>query len=333
MTTRLALVMGDPAGIGGELMAKLLADPPLPRGAKVIVIGDRRVLQAGEAVAGAKLDLPIVTSVEAALSSNEPIVVLDTGNLDPATIRMGQVSAAGGRSVLDNLSTALRMARDGQVHAITFTPFNKQALKLGGNPFNDELEFMRHELGTDDEVGEFNVMDDLWNARVTSHVPLRAVADLLSVERIVARLQLTERTMRETGVTNPRIAVAALNPHGGEGGAFGHEDDAVIAPAVEEAKKLGLDVSGPFPSDTVFLRARDGHFDAVLTMYHDQGQIAIKLLGFERGVTLLAGLQVPITTPAHGTAYDIAGAGKANLEPTRRALALACTLAKAGAPH
>lgn len=333
MTTRLALVMGDPAGIGGELMAKLLAEPPLPQDAKVIVVGDRRVLQAGAAVAGANLDLPGVASVEAALSSNEAIVLLDTGNLDPATIRMGEVSATGGRSVLDNLSTALRMARDGQVDAITFTPFNKQALKLGGNPFNDELEFMRHELAADDEVGEFNVMDDLWNARVTSHVPLRAVADLLSVERIVARLQLTDRTMRATGVADPRIAVAALNPHGGEGGAFGHEDDAIIAPAVEEARKFGLDVSGPFPSDTVFLRARDGHFDAVLTMYHDQGQIAIKLLGFERGVTLLAGLQVPITTPAHGTAYDIAGAGKANLEPTRRALSLAFMLAKAGAAN
>jgi 4-hydroxythreonine-4-phosphate dehydrogenase len=330
MTARLALVMGDPAGVGAELMAKLLAGPPLPPDAKVIIVGDRRVLRAGEAIAGVDLGLPSVATVEAALASNEPIVVLDMGNLDPSSIRMGEVSAAGGKSVLDNLSTALRMARDGQVDAITFTPFNKQALKLGGNPFNDELEFMTHELGAQDAVGEFNVMDHLWNARVTSHVPLREVADLLSVERIVSRLQLTDRTMRATGIANPRIAVAALNPHGGEGGAFGHEDDAVIAPAVAEAKRLGLDVSGPFPSDTVFLRARDGHFDAVLTMYHDQGQIAIKLLGFDKGVTLLAGLQIPITTPAHGTAYDIAGAGKANLEPTRRALALAHTLAAAG---
>ena len=329
MSTRLALVIGDPAGVGGELMAKLLADPGLPPDSRVIVIGDRRVLKAGEAVAGSVLSLPSVDSVEAALASNAPIVVLDMANLDPATIRMGEVSAAGGRSVLENLATALKLAREGKVDAITFTPFNKQALKLGGNPFNDELEFMVDELGCVGTVGEFNVMDHLWNARVTSHVPIREVADLLSVERIVSRLHLTDQTMRAAGFEHPRIAVAALNPHAGEGGAFGHEDDAIIAPAVVQAKAEGLDVSGPFPSDTVFLRARDGHFDAVLTMYHDQGQIAIKLLGFEYGVTLLAGMQVPITTPAHGTAYDIAGAGKANLEPTRRAFALACALSQA----
>jgi 4-hydroxythreonine-4-phosphate dehydrogenase len=328
MSTRLALVIGDPAGVGGELMAKLLADPGLPPDSRVIVIGDRRVLKAGEAVAGSNLSLPSVDSVEAALASNAPIVFLDMANLDPSTIRMGEVSAAGGRSVLENLATALKLAREGKVDAITFTPFNKQALKLGGNPFNDELEFMVDELGCDGTVGEFNVMDHLWNARVTSHVPIREVADLLSVERIVSRLHLTDQTMRAAGFAHPRIAVAALNPHAGEGGAFGHEDDAIIAPAVVQAKAEGLDVGGPFPSDTVFLRARDGHFDAVLTMYHDQGQIAIKLLGFEYGVTLLAGMQVPITTPAHGTAYDIAGVGKANLEPTRRAFALACALSQ-----
>ncbi len=333
MTTRLAWVMGDPAGVGAELMAGLLAQVDLPGDAKVVVIGDRRVLRAGEAVVGAQLDLPVVTDLEAALASNAPVVVLDLGNLDPATIERGQVSAAGGASVLENLRLAMRLAREGRVDAVSFTPFNKQALKLGGNPFNDELEFMLHELGVDDVVGEFNVADALWNARVTSHVPLREVAGLLSVERIVDRLHLTDRTMRAAGIANPRIVVAALNPHAGEGGAFGHEDDAIIAPAVERAKAEGLDVAGPFPSDTVFLRARDGQYDAVLTMFHDQGQIAIKLLGFDKGVTVLAGLPVPITTPAHGTAYDIAGQGKANPEPTRRAFAMACALAEAKAAH
>lgn len=329
MTTRLALVTGDPAGIGAELMAGLLADRPLQDHARIVVIGDRRVLRAGEKVAGVELDLPVVTTVEAALASNAPVVVLDAGNLDPSTIRVGEVSAEGGRSVLQNLSTALGMAQRGQVDAITFTPFNKQALKLGGNPFADELEFIAHELGFEGTVGEFNVLDRLWNARVTSHVPLRDVADLLTADRIVSRLELTVATMRAAGIAEPRVAVAALNPHAGEGGAFGSEDDEVIAPAVAEARARGMDVSGPFPSDTVFLRARDGQFDAVLTMYHDQGQIAIKLLGFERGVTLLGGLLVPMTTPAHGTAYDIAGQGKANPVPLRNAVELACALASA----
>jgi 4-hydroxythreonine-4-phosphate dehydrogenase len=333
MTVRIAWVMGDPAGIGAELMAGLLARGELPEDAKVTIIGDRRVLAAGERVLGLHLDLPVVRDVEAALASNALVVVLDTGNLDPATIERGEVSAAGGRSVLENLKTALHLARDGKVDAITFTPFNKQALKLGGNPFNDELEFMVHELGVEATVGEFNVLDRLWNARVTSHVPLREVAGLLSVERIVERLALTDRTMRACGIDHPRIAVAALNPHAGEGGAFGDEDDRIIRPAVVAAKAKGLDVEGPFPSDTVFLKARDGVYDAVLTMYHDQGQIAIKLLGFEHGVTALAGLPVPITTPAHGTAYDIAGTGKANPEPTRRAFAMARALAAAERAH
>ena len=328
MATRLALVMGDPAGIGAELMAHLLADAELGD-TRAVVIGDRRVLGAGEAVAGVELALPVVRTPKAALASNAPIVVLDTANLDPSSIRMGEVSAEGGRAVLQNLEAALGMAKRGEVDAITFTPFNKQALRLGGNPFNDELEFIVDRLGADAAVGEFNVLERLWNARVTSHVPLRHVADLLTTDRIVSRLQLTVATMRAAGVENPRVAVAALNPHAGEGGAFGTEDDEVIAPAVAEARALGIDVKGPFPSDTVFLRARDGHFDAVLTMYHDQGQIAIKLLGFERGVTLLGGLCVPITTPAHGTAYDIAGSGNANPAPLRRAVDLACALAAA----
>ncbi|MFW5834579.1 MAG: 4-hydroxythreonine-4-phosphate dehydrogenase PdxA, partial [Pseudomonadota bacterium] len=316
-----------------ELMAGLLARGALPEDTKVTIIGDRRVLAAGERILGLQLDLPVVRDVEAALASNAPVVVLDMDNLDPATITRGEVSAAGGCSVLENLKTALHLARDGKVDAITFTPFNKQALKLGGNPFNDELEYMVHELGVDAAVGEFNVLESLWNARVTSHVPLREVAGLLSVERIVERLALTDRTMRASGIAHPRIAVAALNPHAGEGGAFGDEDDRIIAPAVLAAKAEGLDVEGPFPSDTVFLKARDGVYDAVLTMYHDQGQIAIKLLGFESGVTALGGLPVPITTPAHGTAYDIAGTGKANPEPTRRAFAMACTLAAAERAH
>ncbi len=333
MTTRLAWVMGDPAGVGAELMAGLLAEAELPGDAKVVVIGDRRVLRAGEVIMGVHLDLPVVTDLEAALASNAPVVVLDLANLDPAAIERGTASAAGGASVLENLRLAMRLAREGRVDAVTFTPFNKQALKLGGNPFNDELEFMLHELGVEDVVGEFNVADALWNARVTSHVPLREVAGLLSVERIVERLRLTDRTMQAAGIAAPRIAVAALNPHAGEGGAFGHEDMEIIAPAVAEAKALGLRVEGPFPSDTVFLRARDGHYDAVLTMFHDQGQIAIKLLGFDKGVTVLAGLPVPITTPAHGTAYDIAGTAKANPEPTRRAFAMACALAAAQRAH
>jgi len=305
---RIGLVLGDPAGIGAELAAKLLADAQRTQSAIVTVIGDARQLAAGAKIA--KVTLPDVT-------------IDDRANADPTAIPLGRVSAEGGRAALDNFSQALARARDGALDAIVFTPFNKQALRLAGMDFEDELRFAADFLGHHGPHGEFNVLDRLWNARVTSHVPLARVASLLSVPRIVEAIALTDRALRAAGAPSPRIAVAALNPHAGDGGAYGREEIEVIAPAVEAARAQGLDASGPFPADTVFLRARDGQFDAVVTMYHDQGQIAIKLLGFERGVTVLGGLPIPITTPAHGTAYDIAGHGIANDMAVKRAFEIA----------
>jgi 4-hydroxythreonine-4-phosphate dehydrogenase len=197
---------------------------------------------------------------------------------------------------------------------------------LAGNRFEDELRYAADHLGWEGPVGEFNVLGRLWNARVTSHVPMSQVASLLTRERILEAIALTDASMRRAGFERPRIAVAALNPHAGDGGAFGREEIEVIAPAIEAARAQGIETSGPFPADTVYLRARDGAFDSVLTMYHDQGQIAIKLLGFSRGVTLLGGLPMPVTTPAQGTAYDIAGKGVASPEALRHAFALAQAL-------
>ncbi len=327
MSPRIALVMGDPAGIGPELMAKLLAETPALNEAAILVLGDRRVLAEGERVAGVALKLDVVPETKARPSPGR-LTMIDTANADPAEMPTGKVSSLAGRSALDNFTRALGLARDGTIDAITFVPFNKEALRSGGNAFEDELSYAANYFGATSRHGEFNVVDRLWNARVTSHVPLREVADLITEERLIDRLELTTEAMRAAGFDAPRIAVAALNPHAGDGGAFGREDIDVIAPAVAKARRLGIEVDGPFPSDTVFVRARDGHYDAVLTMYHDQGQIAIKLLGFDRGVTVLAGLPVPIATPAHGTAFDIAGKGLANPEPTRRAFEIACRMAQ-----
>src|SRR5262249_47614452 len=161
-------------------------------------------------------------------------------------------------------------------------------------------------------ASEFNVLGQLWNARVTSHIPLSRVAGAINGDAISRSLSLTDSAMRKAGFRSPRIAVAGLNPHAGDGGNFGREEIDIIAAAVKRSVERGLNVAGPFPSDTVFLRAKNGDFDAVLTMYHDQGQIAMKLMGFDRGVTLIGGFPFPICTPAHGTAYDIAGRGIAN---------------------
>jgi 4-hydroxythreonine-4-phosphate dehydrogenase len=318
--------MGDPCGISPELMAKLLALPETTARAAILVIGDRRVLVEGEAVAQTELDLAVVETIDDARPVRGRATFLDQRNLDPADVERGEASAKGGAFALANFRLGLQLARRGVVDCLCFTPFNKRALHLAGNPFEDELQLAAHELGHKGPYGEFNVLETIWNARVTSHVPLAKVSSLLSVEGILRALTLTDDSLRAAGIASPRIAVAALNPHAGDGGNFGREEIDIIEPAVQAAKARQIRADGPFPADTVFLRARNGAYDAVLTMFHDQGQIAIKLMGFDRGVTVLGGLPVPICTPAHGTAYDIAGKGTANVEATRRAFQLACKM-------
>lgn len=323
---RIALVMGDPCGISPELTAKLLAMPDIPERAAILALGDLRVFREGEAVAKVSVPLDVARRADDAHPVPGRPAFLDLGNLDPASVTRGEASAAGGASAMANFKFALGLAREGRVDAICFTPFNKQALRLAGNPYEDEMQLAADELGYKGAYGEFNVLEDIWNARVTSHVPLAKVSSLLSADAIVRALTLTNDSLRAAGIASPRIAVAALNPHAGDGGNFGREEIDIIAPAIAAAKSRQIRADGPFPSDTVFLRAKGGAYDAVLTMYHDQGQIAIKLMGFDRGVTVLGGLPVPICTPAHGTAYDIAGRGVANPEATRRAFLLACTM-------
>lgn len=307
----IALAMGDPCGISPELTAKAVALAEVRKAARVVVIGDRRVFDEGARTAGTEADCEFV----------------DLKHLDPASIRRGVASEAGGASALANYRHALRMVADGSADAVCFTPFNKQAMRMADPAYDDEIRFTAGVLGFKGAATEFNVLEGLWNARVTSHVPLKDVAALLTVDEIVANLELTANALRAAGFDPPRIGVAALNPHAGDGGNFGREEIDVIEPAVKKARARGLPADGPYPADTVFVRARAGQFDAVLTMYHDQGQIAMKLLGFDRGVTLLGGFPFPICTPAHGTAYDIAGKGIANIGATREALLLAARMA------
>jgi 4-hydroxythreonine-4-phosphate dehydrogenase len=196
--------------------------------------------------------------------------------------------------------------------------------------YDDEIRFVRDAIGFEGAASEFNILDRLWNARVTSHIPLSEVAANITQERILKALTLADANLRLAGFEPPRIAVAGINPHAGDGGNFGRDEIDTIEPAVRAAKAKGFTVEGPFPSDTVFLRAKNGDFDAVLTMYHDQGQIAMKLIGFDRGVTLIGGFPFPICTPAHGTAYEIAGKGVANLGASRAALQLAIKMAQDG---
>jgi 4-hydroxythreonine-4-phosphate dehydrogenase len=323
---RIALAMGDPAGISPELTAKLLVDREVTSAGQLLVIGDSRVLAEGARVARVALDIDRVDAEDQIPEAHDRPILLDLGHLDPKDIPVGEISVAGGRFAIENFKKALTLAVTKRADVVAFTPFNKAAMRLAHPRYEDEIVFISEMLKFDGIASEFNILPDLWNARVTSHVPLSGVARLITEENILRGLRLTDDAMRDAGFAAPRIAVAGLNPHAGDGGNFGREEIDIIAPAVLRAKAAGIVCEGPLPSDTVFVRARKGEFDAVLTMYHDQGQIAIKLIGFDQGVTLLGGFPVPLLTAAHGSAYDIAGKGVANPGASRAALLLAAKM-------
>ncbi|HEX4557066.1 MAG TPA: 4-hydroxythreonine-4-phosphate dehydrogenase PdxA [Xanthobacteraceae bacterium] len=327
----LALAMGDPAGISPELTARLLALDEVRAQARLIVIGDRRVLEQGARVAGVDPDVETVGPDDPLPNRIDRPIFVDLANLDPGSVERGVATREGGGFALANYRRALTMAREARAEGVCFTPFNKQAMRLALPTYDDEIGFSSEVVGVDGPASEFNILENIWNARVTSHVRLADVAALISTQRVGRALRLTDAAMRAAGFLRPRIAVAGLNPHAGDGGNFGREEIDEIAPAVALARADGIAADGPYSPDTVFLRARNGDFDAVLTMYHDQGQIAMKLMGFDRGVTLLGGFPFPICTPAHGTAYDIAGQGIANIGATRAAVLLAARMVLARA--
>jgi 4-hydroxythreonine-4-phosphate dehydrogenase len=321
----LTLAIGDPAGVGPELAAKVLADPDVRAAADIIVVGDSRVLKRGAEVAKVKVDIDVVRSPDE-LGNRPGTVLLDLGHLDPDSIQVGTASKEGGAFALKNFRTCIELAAKGRAGAVCFTPFNKAAMRMAHPAYDDEVGYGGEILGTKAPASEFNILEKLWNARVTSHVPLKDVAQYITKDAVLKGIRLTDASLREAGFAKPRIAVAGLNPHAGDGGNFGREEIDVIGPAVEEAKREGLGADGPYPPDTVFVRANKGEFDAVLTMYHDQGQIAMKLIGFDSGVTLLGGFDFPMCTPAHGSAYDIAGKGVANIGASKAALLLAAKM-------
>jgi 4-hydroxythreonine-4-phosphate dehydrogenase len=326
-----ALTLGDPAGIGPELVARLLGRPETAAQANVVLVGDPWLWAAGQQAAGLQVALaPVSSLAEARLrpdTTRAAFVAMDT--VRPEQVHRGQAEAAGGASVLQVLDRCMDAARGGEIDAICFAPLNKQAMKLGGLAHEDELHHFAEYLGVRGYFCEFNTLDGLWTSRISSHVPLSEVPKYIEKQRIVDAATLIYRSLQANGVARPRVAVAGLNPHNGEGGTCGREEIDVIAPAVRELNERGLPVTGPYPADTIFLKARDGELDAIVTMYHDQGQIAIKLMGFSRGVTVQGGLPLPITTPAHGTAYDIAGQSRADVTATANAFAIAARMGRA----
>lgn len=328
MGPRIAWVLGDPAGIGPEIVAKSLASPELRRLCRPLIVGPAWLLDRGVQVA--RVERPRIAWNPAAIEEvpEDSIIALD-GGWAFQEIPPGTPSAAAGKLSLHMLKLAVTLAQAGAVQAVVYGPLNKAALHLAGSAYEDELRLIAGWLG-ETEFGEINVVGPLFTTRVTSHVPLKDVASLLRPEGILRAIRLLHRTLLRAGIAEPILAVAALNPHGGEHGLFGNEEQEAIGPAVAMAGALGIRAEGPFPADTVFVRAKKGDFHGVVTMYHDQGQIAMKLLGFEQGVSVSGGLSIAIMTPAHGTAFDIAGKGVANPGAFQAAARLAARMAGAG---
>jgi 4-hydroxythreonine-4-phosphate dehydrogenase len=286
------------------------------------------VLEQGARDAGASLKMKAYAEPEAVdWSRADEVPIIDLANIDPAKIPRGAVSAESGKLTGDTLAHMVELALAGRIDGITFAPLNKGALHRGGWKFNDEHQMFAHLTKHQGFFGEMNVLDDKWMSRVTSHVSLRTALEQIGPQRIEDALTLADATMRGAGYARPRIAVAALNPHGGENGLFGREEIEIIAPAVARAAARGIDCKGPFPADTVFIKGFGPDFDGVLSMYHDQGQIATKLKGFNRGVTVTGGLATVFTTPAHGTAFDIVGKGVATTGALEQAVRLGARLA------
>ena len=316
MKPTIALFTGDPAGIGPELTAKLLADPDTTTHADIILIGNRATFAEGTAAAGT----PAIPS---------SVRIHAWAGLDTPAFARGEVSGKNGRFMLDALAEGTRLVTAGKADALCFAPLNKGALRAGGMHHEDEMRWFAELLGHTGVCGELNVLESLWTSRVTSHVPLREVSSLLTSEKVADAIRMITEALRAAGKASPRVAVCGLNPHNGDNGNYGDEEGRIIEPGVKLAASRGYAADGPFSADTAFVRAirKDGRgYDGVVTMFHDQGQIAMKLMGFERGVTVQGGLPIPITTPAHGTAYDIAGKGVANPQAMKNAYDIACRM-------
>jgi 4-hydroxythreonine-4-phosphate dehydrogenase len=314
--------MGDAAGIGPEIIAKAFRDAPAVT-AGCFVAGDTGVLRrAAQAIrAAGEVALPIAVIESPAEAANAPprcVPVLQViAPLDAPA--WGQVSASAGRAAADCVRWAARAALRGELAALVTAPLHKEALAAAGFDYPGHTELLQAEAaahaGVPLERMPVRMMlanDELRTVLVSIHVALRQALDAVTPQNLRETLRITDAALAAMLGKKPRIAVAGLNPHAGEGGRFGREEIEVIAPAVAEARAAGLDVHGPFAPDTVFMRARRGEFDAVLAMYHDQGLIPVKYLGMEQGVNVTLGLPLVRTSPDHGTAFDIAGTGKAD---------------------
>ncbi|MDO4279947.1 PdxA family dehydrogenase [Lachnoclostridium edouardi] len=323
----LGIILGDAAGVGPEIIAKLAAKGFYEECCRPVILGDARVLARGADVSGVNVPVEIIDDVAQA-TWEHGIPVLDQKDLNPEEVPFGRLNVESGKACLKLLKLAICLFQEKKIDGFCFGPLNKAGMIQAGCQFESEHHYMAHLLNHTAPFGEINVVDNMWTTRTTSHIPIAKVSESLSAEKILRAISLADTTLRNTGLEKPRLGIAALNPHCGENGKCGREEIDIIGPAVEEARNRGIDATGPWSSDILFHKAFvGGEFDGVVTMYHDQGQIALKLKGFERGITIAGGLPVPIATCGHGTAYDIAGKGIVHTTSFENAVKMAAKMA------
>ena len=319
----IAVTMGDPAGVGPEITAKALANPKIRAACRAVVVGDLGTMERAAGAVGLT-----VTAVEldALDRGTAEVQVYDPWGRDLSDVPVGMIDARAGAAAAQAVIAATKLALDRRVAAIVTAPINKAAINAAGFHYAGHTELLA-DLTDSPGARMLLVAPGLRVIHNSTHVSLREAIERVTRENVRHVIGLLDKTLRVMAIPEPRIAVCGLNPHAGEGGLFGHEDDAFIRPAIEDARNGGLDVTGPEPGDTVFNRARNGAFDGVVAMYHDQGHVAVKVAGFFDGINVSVGLPIIRTSVDHGTAFDIAGQGVARADSMEMAIEIAATMA------
>jgi len=307
----IAITMGDATGIGPEIVVKVLSTGSAHEICFPFVVGDLEVMRRICRIVKADLDFNVIEDLSEAGFSLPTIDVLCPEGVRLGQVQFGKISPVAGRAAMLCLKKAFELAIDGEVHGVVSTTLNKQAFQLAGYRYADELEYLAHLTGSQ-EPFMLGLANSVWTVIVSGHVPFREIVNFVKMDRILRYIRRLHDALKILGFAKPRIAVAALNVHAGEGGLFGREEIDEISPAIEKAREIGIDADGPVPADTVFLRALERDFDGIVFMYHDQANIARKLQPREKGATIFMGLPVPCGTTSHGTAFDIAGKGIAD---------------------
>ena len=322
----LAVTPGDIGGVGPEIVAKVVLEGP-PRSCRLLIVEDAQVIRASFEALKAHFDLPVFRSVEDAIKSDAPVMVLDLAQGGKELLALGRPDPRTGELQALALVKAVKLAMAGWVDGVTYGPIVKECLHISEKKYLEEEEILREVLEAPDLKG-VGKLGKVYRYTIVEHVPMKEMPDLIKKQSILKATEALHEALLSFGLKSPRIAVAALNPHAGDGGLVGREEIDEIAPAIKEAKSRGIDASGPVPGDTVYVRALKGEFDGVVSMYHDQALAAMKAAGFGRIVVIHTRCPIIITTPSHGSAFNIAGKGIADHKNMREAIKVTANLAK-----